>query len=49
MLRRLVRYKFTDVSEVHAARDRRDGSRSKHLWNVGKLLTDYMAQHSVTK
>jgi hypothetical protein len=48
LLRRLVWWMFTDVSEVLAATIRAkrrptDGD-SKHLWNVGKLLSDYTAQ-----
>jgi hypothetical protein len=53
ILRRVVWYKFTDVSEVFTAfiisRARLahcpGNEGSKHLWNVGKLLPDYMAHY----
>jgi hypothetical protein len=52
MLRSVVWFKFTDVSEVPAASNIRamsahcpDDGGSKHLWNVGKLLPDCKAQH----
>jgi hypothetical protein len=52
MLRRVDWYKFTGVSHVLAASIIRMMSKPhaknwflKHLWNVGKLLPDYTAQH----
>jgi hypothetical protein len=48
MLRRVVWWKFTDVSEVFAApiiRAMEDDGDSKHLRNVCKLPPDYTAQH----
>jgi hypothetical protein len=49
MLRREVRQKFTDVSEMLAyflrQGDRPDDGGSKHLWIVSKLLPVYTAQH----
>jgi hypothetical protein len=44
MLHPVVWYKFTDDSEVLAVHP--DVGSSKNLWNVGKLLPDYTAQHS---
>jgi hypothetical protein len=50
LLRRVVWWKSTDVSEVLAAfiiramRNRPNDEGSKYLWNVGKLLPDYTAQ-----
>jgi hypothetical protein len=47
LLRRVVGQKFTGVSEIRAAsiiRAMIDDGGSKYLWNVGKLLPDYMVQ-----
>jgi hypothetical protein len=53
MLRRVVWWKFTDVSEILAASiiktpHLHDGD-SKYLWNVYKFPPDYMAQHPRTE
>jgi hypothetical protein len=47
ILRRVVSWKLTDVSEVLTANqsDPIDDC-SKHLWNVGQLPLDYMAQYA---
>jgi hypothetical protein len=44
LLRLVVRYKFTDVSEVLVRAIFKAMSNNKHLWNVGKLLPEYTAQ-----
>jgi hypothetical protein len=50
MLRRVVSYKLTDVSEVLTASRIRailhdDDGGSKHLWSVGQCLRDYTVPH----
>jgi hypothetical protein len=41
---RVVRWKFTDVSEVLPVTYRPSGGGSKHLWKVGRLAAGYTAQ-----
>jgi hypothetical protein len=45
MLRRVVWYKFAEVSEVLTASIIQGDGGSKHLLNVGKLIPDCTAQH----